>query len=102
MSCRARSEKARIFATRSSLPVSSVMARENPGPVNAMQVWPDLSPYRLPVGPVAPVSPSPQFALNRSRTVLARSNAYGSVEARSIGGGNGLGMSRNPDRAYAV
>ena len=40
----ARSENARMLATRSALPVSSVMAREKPGPTRAMQVWPAASP----------------------------------------------------------
>ena len=74
-SSKARSAKARMLATRSSLPVSSVMTFETPGPVTEMQVWPDLSPYRLPAGPVAPVSPSPQVALSRVLTVLASSKA---------------------------
>ena len=40
----ARTPNRRMFSIRSSLPVSSVIASEKPGPVTAMQVWPDLSP----------------------------------------------------------
>src|ERR1700712_1506279 len=40
----ARIPNARMLAMRSGLPVSSVMTLENPGPVTAIQVWPDLSP----------------------------------------------------------
>ena len=40
----ARFANARMLATRSALPVSSVIARENCGPSRPMQVWPAASP----------------------------------------------------------
>jgi hypothetical protein len=43
-SSKARMLKARMLAMRSVLPVSSVITLENPAPVTAMQVCPDLSP----------------------------------------------------------
>lgn len=65
----AAAAKARILAIRSGLAVSSVRSRVT-GPAIAMQQCPAASPYRLPVGPVAPVSPRPQSAPS---TVRARS-----------------------------
>ena len=65
----ARSAKAHMFASRSGLPVSSVTARST-APDTAKQACPASSPYRFPVGPLAPVSAMPQSAPIFSRTVL--------------------------------
>src|SRR5580704_7182185 len=59
-----------MLASRSALPVSSVIAADS-GPANPMQLWPAASPERLPVGPVAPVSDRPQSVEKRSRIWLA-------------------------------
>src|ERR1700694_96930 len=59
--------KSHMFASRSALPVSTVITAST-GPETAMQAGPAGSPYRLPLGPVAPVSLKPQVAPRLART----------------------------------
>ena len=57
---------AQLLASRSALPVSSVMTC-SARPATAMQEWPTGSPWRFLAGPVAPVSDRPQWVEKRSR-----------------------------------
>src|SRR5206468_12608898 len=67
-----------MFFSRSPCPVSTVIARST-GPATAMQAWPAASPYRLPVGPLAPVSANPHVVPRSSRIICAFTSAYPSV-----------------------
>ena len=64
-----RTAKRRIFCNRSGEFVSKVMdASDTPGPETAKHECPALSPYRLPLGPAAPVSLNPQIVSSRTLT----------------------------------
>src|SRR5258707_10848735 len=60
-----------MLASRSLLPVSSVIARGS-RPATAMQLWPAAPPKRLPGGPGAPVSHQPPSAGKKRRDWLPR------------------------------
>ena len=71
-----------ILATRSALPVW-IMSPRSVGPATAMQLVPGGSPYRLLVGPAAPISEIAHVVAKRCCAPRAITNANCSVSPRN-------------------
>ena len=81
----AAAAKATMFADRSSEPVSRCRV-ESAVPVTATQTCPGGSPYRLPDGPAAPLSPIAHVVSSLAAEAWARYRANSSVSPRKPGG----------------